>query len=183
MLKEYFSIAEILELKLEWYTNDGRLFKKTTEENWLFRTCKTTKKDGKEYHISNFPAVVREKIVVKLLEKAKGEAKLSGKNTQFVIESHNIAYSRLEIVLFLRATNMRVYEFCKTYNNREFMNNEISENAYFYVPNTSKSRVYKWIKQYDLKGIDGLKWRVDERKLGKAVYVDAVDMGIKDLIF
>ena len=110
MLKEYFSIAEILELKLEWYTNDGRLFKKTTEENWLFRTCKTTKKDGKEYHISNFPAVVREKIVVKLLEKAKGEAKLSGKNTQFVIESHNIAYSRLEIVLFLRATNMRVYE-------------------------------------------------------------------------
>ena len=63
------------------------------------------------------------------------------------------------------------------------MNNEISENAYFYVPNTSKSRVYKWIKQYDLKGIDGLKWRVDERKLGKAVYVDAVDMGIKDLIF
>ncbi len=50
------------------------------------------------------------------------------------------------------------------------------------MPNTSKSRVYNWIKQYDLEGLEGLKWRADERKLGKLRYVEEVGMGIKDLI-
>ncbi len=64
MLKEYFSISEILELKLEGYLAKDKVLVKATKENWLFRIYKTTKKDGREYHISNFPSVVREKDVL-----------------------------------------------------------------------------------------------------------------------
>ena len=70
MLKEYFSIAEILELKLEGYLSKWFVLDKAEKENWLFRTYKTTKKDGREYHISNFPSKTREKIVHKLLERS-----------------------------------------------------------------------------------------------------------------
>lgn len=170
MLKEYFSIVEIAEFKLDGYSQ-RTLVTKVEQENWLFRTYKTTKKDGREYHISNFPSKTREKIVHKLLERASKEARLNGKNIEVVQKSLKIAYSRLEIILFVKKTKVKVDAFCKFYNNREFVNNEITKDCFENVPSISKSRVYEWIKAYDKFGLEGLKFKADERRFGKGEFV------------
>ncbi len=39
--------------------------------------------------------------------------------------------------------------------------------CYESVPSISKTRVYYWIKAYDKFGLEGIKWKADERRLGK----------------
>ncbi len=182
MLKEYFTVSDIVKLKIKGFNKPDRINAQATKENWLFRTYKTTKKDGREYHISNFPSVVREKIVSKLLEKARKEARRNGRNIEVVENSLRIAYSRLEIVLFVKKNKVKVESFCKAYNNREFANKEISEVCYENVASISKTRVYEWIKQYDKLGLEGIRFKADERKLGKSNFEEVEDMNIKQLV-
>ena len=189
MLKEYFSIAEIIELNLDGYSQ-RTLATKVNVENWLFRVANLSHSDKpvREYHISNFPAPVREKIVNKLLEKAKLKARNNGKNIEFVQISLSIAYSRLEIILFIKNSKIHIPTFCKAYNNRELVNKELSEASYENVPNISKSRVYEWIKAYDKLGLEGIKWKADERRLGKGSFaqkdieVKGEAVSVRDLV-
>ena len=52
---------------MEGYLARSKLELKVSSENWLFRIASSTTKPYREYHISNFPAPVREKIVNKLI--------------------------------------------------------------------------------------------------------------------
>ena len=119
MLKEYFSIAEILEFKLEGYLDRRNLEIKTNNENWLFRVANLSHSDKpvREYHISNFPAQVREKIVNKLLEKQRLEKQIG--NLTNIEKIERIAYAKFEIIYYVESNKVKMANFITEYNNKQ----------------------------------------------------------------
>ncbi|XWO13499.1 integrase/transposase/recombinase [Candidatus Hepatincola sp. Pdp] len=153
-------MEEILELKLAGYVSRYHLAKKVTKESWLYRTYKTTKKDGREYHLSNFPSQVREKIVSKLLKKQRLEKQLANLSTIEKIE--RIAYARFEIVHYVENSGLNKKDFTKEYNNKK-----IPLNTYDVIENITERTLYRWVASYNKFGIEGLKSRSNTRRIGK----------------
>ena len=162
MLKEYFSIAEILEFKLEGYLDRRNLEIKTNNENWLFRVANLSHSDKpvREYHISNFPAQVREKIVNKLLEKQRLEKQIG--NLTNIEKIERIAYAKFEIIYYVESNKVKMANFITEYNNKQ-----APLSTYDVIENITQRTLYRWIESYNKFGLEGLKSRSNNRKLGK----------------
>jgi transposase InsO family protein len=157
MLKEYFSITEILELELKGYS------KRSAESfcvDWVYREIQADTKPLREYHISNFPSLVREEIVKKLLQKQRLETQTS--NLAEVEKIEKEAYARFEIVHYAKSNKINKQELAIEYNKKR-----LPLSTYDTVPSLSVIQLYRWLDSYAKHGIDGLKSREASRKAGK----------------
>lgn len=162
MLKEYFSIKEIISLNIDGFSNRKYLEEKTRSGRWLFRISKVyTGNEVKEYHISNFPREVREQIVSKLLAKTRTSSNIS--NIDTANKAIQIAYARFEIIYYLSINpTVKKAEFIKLYNKHK-----APLTTYVTITSLTLRTLCRWIERYREYGIDGLRDKSSERKAGK----------------